>query len=108
MSELEDGPVVMCLKVVPDALPNDDGVWRKFVVEHEDREPRKYGHRETMWDRLTALVSKQYPGHHVVGIQSDLRFADKPGNWWPQAESSLGQALKDVGYRPSVPKQGYA
>ncbi len=81
-----EAPVVWCLKVVPDSSPNADGVWRKFVIEASDRRPEE--RRVTMWEQYNKLVAKAYPGHHCVAVQSDLRFADKPGNWWPDSKGN--------------------
>lgn len=78
-------PRVWCLKVVPDAEPNSPGVWREFMVEHRHREPRKYmdSLHKTQWDALSELVASKYPNHHCVAIQTDGRFANKPGDWQP-------------------------
>lgn len=74
----------ICVKSVPDAEPNATGVWRKVVAELKHLDPRKFGDGKhtDMWDALSELLPD---GFHAVAVQSDLRFADKPGNWFPNA-----------------------
>ena len=83
-------PKVICVKVVPKAEPNANGVWRKVVAEARHMDPRKYGDgdkRATMWDALMELVSED---EFVSAVQTDLRFDGKPGNWWPTPNNKEG------------------
>lgn len=75
-------PKVVCVKVIPRAEPNADGVWRKVVAEPRHLNPRKHGDdkRQTMWDALLELVG---PDEFVASYTSDLRYDGKPGNWLP-------------------------
>lgn len=87
LDDPEGQPKVVCVKVVPNNKPNAVGVWRKVVAEPRHLNPHKYGadKRATMWDALVELVPED---HHVVAVQVDLRFADKPGNWHPNTKES--------------------
>lgn len=88
LDDPEGQPKVVCVKVVSNYAPNEVGVWRKVVAEPKHLNPVKYDvdrKHLTMWDALIELAP---PNHHVVAVQSDLRYADKPGDWHPNTKET--------------------
>lgn len=79
MENDEPQPRVLCAKVVPDACPNDDGVWTKLVLEPHHYNPKKYGadRSQTMYDACLELVPA---GYLVVAFTDNLALAGKPGS----------------------------
>lgn len=78
-------PVTVCIKVVPDAAPNDDGVWRKVLVD--DGTKLRDKSRDGMWPFLSELAGE---GNHAVAVTYDLSYDGKPGSYFPKQGGSDG------------------
>jgi hypothetical protein len=72
----------VCIKVVPKAEPNADGVWRKVTIHRPDR----YWGAGTQahFEYLNTLVE---PHEHVVASSYDLSLAGKPGSELPEVRT---------------------
>lgn len=72
-------PVNVCIKVVPDAEPNDNGVWRKVLIE--DPKQLRNKQRDGMWPFLSELAGE---GYHAVALTYDLGYDGMPGSYFPR------------------------
>ena len=82
---VEEPEITVCIKVIPDAEPNAEGVWQKVIVR--GRGSRIISGAELrasplekrlMWKMLKSLAGD---GHHAVALTLDLGFDGKRGNY---------------------------